>query len=511
VGVIETPFWQKKESFGTLGKPNLFFAVISGPVDSVVLNYTSSRKRRKEDLYQQDGKAFFRGYPHAIRYKIRPDRTSIVFANRVRELFHDTPIVIGGLEATLRCFAHYDFQQDKIRRSILLDSRADILVAGMGEKQLLNIARSLAAGNAVEDLALPGTARILRNLPQDSDFVEIPPFETILQERQKLLEAHLRAEQALAESKGVAQRHAGRFVFRYPAETYSPVDLDRIYDHTYSRTHLQDGGYSPALQMNLFSITSHRGCSGGCSFCAIGFHEGKKILSRSAESIAMEIHRMTGHPHWKGFISDIGGAAAEMYGEDCNFEACSKPSCLYPERCRMFTPGRRYMELLRQCRSLPGVTKILLGSGVRHDVMLDNPDLLEEILLHHAGRFLRIAPEHTQENVLKLMRKPSFHKLETFAGLFQSINKGLKRKIELAPYIIVGHPGERWSDVVEMKKKLASLGMKNTRVQIFTPSPGSLSTAMYYGGCDLSFSPISVEKNITRLMKRKELVSLLSS
>jgi uncharacterized radical SAM protein YgiQ len=225
----------------------------------------------------------------------------------------------------------------------------------------------------------------------------------------------------------------------------------------------------------------------------------------------MEIHRMTGHPHWKGFISDIGGAAAEMYGEDCNFEACSKPSCLYPERCRMFTPGRRYMELLRQCRSLPGVTKILLGSGVRHDVMLDNPDLLEEILLHHAGRFLRIAPEHTQENVLKLMRKPSFHKLETFAGLFQSINKGLKRKIELAPYIIVGHPGERWSDVVEMKKKLASLGMKNTRVQIFTPSPGSLSTAMYYGGCDLSFSPISVEKNITRLMKRKELVSLLSS
>jgi uncharacterized radical SAM protein YgiQ len=225
------------------------------------------------------------------------------------------------------------------------------------------------------------------------------------------------------------------------------------------------------------------------------------------ESIAREIHSQTRHPEWKGTISDIGGATADMYGNDCKVEGCPHPSCLCPEKCKTFSPGRKYLELLRECRKIPGVHKVFLGSGVRYDVLLNNPELLEEILVYHAGRFLRIAPEHTEEPVLNLMRKPSFQVLESFVSLFGSINRRLKRRIELAPYLIVGHPGETWGDVTEMKKKLDSLGLKPVSVQIFTPSPGSLSTAMYYGECDLSLESIPVEKKVGELSKRKNLLT----
>ncbi len=506
VGIIETPFWQEKESFATLGKPRLFFAVISGSVDSVVLNYTSARKRRREDLYQGGGKAYFDGYPPSIKYKIRPDRTTIVFANRIKELFHDVPIVIGGLEATLRCFAHYDFQQDKIRRSILLDSRADLLVTGMGEKPLAHIVRALRSGSSMDALTLPGTASLTKELPEQNSFVELPRFEALLEDRTKLLEAHLILEAALLEGKGIVQKHADRYVVQHPAEIYQRSDLDAVYDHPYSRQHLQGDSYSPALRMNLFSVTSHRGCGGACSFCSIEVHQGKKVISRSMESITKEIISLTRHPEWKGYISDIGGATAEMYGNDCETDGCPKPSCLYPERCRKLSPGKKYLELLRECRKLPGVKKIFLGSGIRYDLLLHNPELLEEILLYHSGRFLRIAPEHTEDSVLNLMRKPPFKTLEAFVCLFNSINKKLHREIELAPYLIVGHPGEKRSDLLDMKKKLKSLGMKSTDVQIFTPTPGTLSTAMYCAGCDLSFKSIPVEKATSKLVERKRLL-----
>jgi uncharacterized radical SAM protein YgiQ len=507
VGIIETPFWQDKESFASLGKPRLFFAVISGPVDSVVLNYTSSRKRRREDLYQNGGKSYFDGYPPSVKYKIRPDRTTIVFTNRLKELFRDVPIVIGGLEATLRCFAHYDFQQDKIRRSVLLDSKADLLVTGMGEKQIVRIARALESRLPVVTLTLPGTANVTKEPPEQNRFVELPSFEAILEDKTKLMDGYLLLERGLLEEKGVVQRHGDRYVVQQPEQTYASSDFDTIYDQAYSRTHLKGDDYSPALRMNLFSITSHRGCGGGCSFCSIQVHQGKRVISRSIESITEEIRNLSKHQEWKGYISDIGGATAEMYGSDCETEACLRPSCLHPERCRMFAPGERYLGLLRECRKLPGVKKIFLGSGIRYDVLLHNPELLEEILVYHSGKFLRIAPEHTEDSVLNLMRKPPFKTLESFVSLFNSINRKLKRKIELAPYLIVGHPGERARDVVEMKKKIKSLGMKSTDVQIFTPTPGTLSTAMYYAGCDLAFKSVPVEKAISELLERKRLLT----
>jgi uncharacterized radical SAM protein YgiQ len=504
VGLIQTPFWQNKSAFSALGPPRLFFAVISGPVDSVVLNYTSTRKRRMEDLYQRDGRAFFPGSPPSIKFKIRPDRTVIVFSNRIREAFPDIPIVIGGVEATLRCFGHYDFQQAKIRRPILLDSRADILVTGMGERQVMTIARQLRSGTPVKQMDIRGAARVSATLPSPSTlYVSIPPFEELEQDPSKLLEATLSTEKAHHEGKGIVQQYRNRYVVEHPPEVYTDAHMDSIYDLPYTRAHLPEGPYSPALRMSLFSITSHRGCGGGCAFCAIARNQGKHVISRSEESILKEIHCLTRHSIWKGYVSDIGGGTAEMYGADCATERCRRPSCLHPRRCVKMATGKRYLELLRESRKIKGVKKIFIGSGIRLDLAMENLELLEEIMRYHSGEFLRIAPEHTESAVLDLMRKPPFEVLEEFVHAFNSINRRLKRKICLAPYLIVGHPGETFRHVINMKKRLKSLGLKINEVQIFTPSPGTLSTAMYYAGCSPDLRPLEVERNVGELQKRK--------
>jgi uncharacterized radical SAM protein YgiQ len=507
VGILETPFWQKPESFAALGKPRLFFAVVSGPVDSVVLNYTSTRKRRREDLYQLGGKAFFEDTPSSIAYKIRPDRTPLVFANRIRERFKEVTVVIGGLEASLRIFAHYDFQEDRIRRSILLDSRADLAVTGMGEIQIVSIARLLDKGVAAGEIAIPGTAGIATKAPPPQDFVRLPSLESIAGDASRLMEAQLLHERAMLQGTGACQEQGGRWVVVQKAQAYTASDLDRIYGMEYGRAHRSGVTRSPALQMNLFSITSHRGCCGGCAFCSIAMHEGKEVVSRSRESILREMEKLAGHPAWKGHISDIGGASAEMYGMDCDRNGCERPSCLQPQPCRHLSSVVPFIELLRECRKVPGVKKIFVGSGIRFDLFLNHPELLEEIMAHHAGRFLRIAPEHTEEPVLRLMGKPSFDMLEKFVRLFESINGGLRRKIRLAPYLIVGHPGEQWEHVKSMARKIKGLGLRSTDVQIFTPTPGTLSTAMFYCGLSRAFKPLDVEKDVKALIRRKNLLS----
>lgn len=507
VGVIERPFWQDKEAFGALGRPELFFAVISGPVDSVVLNYTSLRKRRREDLYQFQGKAFFDGYPPSIKYKIRPDRTVVVFANRIKELFRETPIVIGGVEASLRRFAHYDFQQDRIRRSILLDARADILVTGMGEKQLVRIARRFRDRHPPVSLLLPGTAGVTGETPDKDDYMELPSLEEILDDNSRLLEAQLKLEKARLQGKGIVQAQGNRFVVEQPPETYRTRDLDRIYGLPYRRVHPSAKDFSPALQMNLFSITSHRGCGGGCAFCAVEQQEGKHIVSRSRESVLREIRSFSGHESWKGIVTDIGGASADMYGIDCRSERCNRVSCLYPNACARIPDGKAFLDLLRASRKTRGVRKVFVGSGLRYDLLLKAPELLEEIMRHHSGRFLRIAPEHTEPHILELMRKPPFETLVAFLDLFRRINRSLKRRIEPAPYLILGHPGETRRDILSMKKKLEELGLRTTDVQVFTPTPGTLSTAMYVARHSPSFKPLSVERRIKALAERKDLLT----
>jgi uncharacterized radical SAM protein YgiQ len=506
VGVIETPDWQDKASFAALGRPALFFAVVSGPLDSMVLNYTAGRRRRREDLYQLDGQAFFAGRPPDIKFKIRPDRTVTVFCNRLREAYRDVPLVIGGVEASLRCFAHYDFQEDKVRRSLLLDSRADILVSGNGEKQAVRIARLLRQGTPAAEIDIPGTARVRARLPEGKDCLELPACEEVQAEPARLLQAQLLA--AAAEGgRALAQRHANRWVVLNPAEPYAPADLDFIYGLEYARRHPGSASYSPALRMNLFSVTSHRGCAGGCAFCSIALSEGRRVLSRSPDSVLREVRSLARHPEWRGVVSDVGGPTAEMYGGDCPATACGRSSCLLPEACPRFAAGEPYRELLRRSRSQPGVKKVLLGSGVRHDLMLRNPDLLAEVLREHCGRFLRVAPEHTEDDVLELMGKPRFAVFEEFVRLFQRLNKKLRRPIELAPYVIVGHPGETTSMVPAMKKKLRALGLRTGDVQIFTPTPGTLSTAMYHAGLSPSGRTIPVEKDIHALQERKRVLT----
>lgn len=507
VGVIETPFWQENKSFTVLGRPALFFAVVSGPIDSVVLNYTASRRRRREDLYQFEGQAFFAGRPPDIKYKIRPDRTLTVFTSRLREVYRDTPVVIGGVEAGLRCFAHYDFQEDKIRRSILLDSRADILVHGNGEKQIVAIAKLLRAGQPVSAIDIPGTARIWSQWPAEKSCLELPGHEEVLADPKQLLRSQLLVGRAASEGRALVQKHANRWVVQNAAQNYDSSDLDFIYDLPYRRRLLNADGYTPALQMNLFSVTSHRGCAGDCAFCSISVSEGKRIVSRSPDSIVREIGFLAAHPQWHGVVSDIGGATAEMYGADCAIETCPRLSCLQPRACLRFAPGEPYRNLLKRCRELNGVKKILLGSGVRYDLLLNNPDLLEEILRHHCGRFLRIAPEHTEDEVLDLMGKPRFAVLKEFVGLFRRLNSRLPRPIELAPYWMIGHPGETMAHVTAMKQKLRALNLPTSDVQIFTPSPGTLSTAMYYSGLSPVGQPLAVEKDIRALQQRKFLLT----
>ena len=509
VGVIETPFWQEKQPFTALGRPRLCFAIVSGPVDSLVLNYTSARKRRRQDLYQTGGQAYFPGRPPSIKFKIRPDRALIVFANRVREAFPKVPIVIGGIEAGQRQFSHFDFVQEKIRRSVMLDSRADLLVNGRGEKQMVAIARSLATGKASGELNLPGTSRVVAAGEVDhACLVELPPGGEVEHRPELILELQIRLEKALAEGKGIFQRQQDRLVVRFPPESYRADDLDRIYDMDYQRRHpAGDMEATPALLMNLFSVTSHVGCGGGCSFCALAGHEGRTVISRSKESLLREIHRLTSHPRWKGVVSDIGGPSAEMYGADCDQGGCGRDSCLVPDRCRRFPGLDRFRDLLASARAVPGVKKVFLGSGVRYDLMLKDPALLEEIMRFHCGRFLRIAPEHTETRVLGMMRKPDFAVLEEFTSLFFSIDRRLSRPIELAPYLIVGHPGETLADVREMKKKLRRLRLARSDVQIFTPSPGTLATAMYVAEKSPQGESIPVEKNVRELLRRKALLT----
>ncbi|MDR2734208.1 MAG: radical SAM protein [Spirochaetota bacterium] len=608
LAIIEQPRWQENRAFAALPRPKLFFAIIPGPVDSVVLNYTSTHKRRNEDLYQFDGNAFFDG-PESISSKIRPDRVLTVFAARLRESFRDVPIIIGGLEGSLRRFAHWDFQQEKIRRPILLDTRADLLVVGMGEKQILRIAEALARGESANTLALPGTARVAPAPPPNA--VLLPRAEDVIANPSLLLPQWGFEQEALRTRRPAAQECGKRFIVYEGAENYSANEIDALYElpftrshtslraqsaapirssdvchaqtaapirplraspaspraqaaspinsprvstaqtanpsraqavspinssrvstvqtaspsqHTHAATPIRPSRVStaqaanpsraqtaarmtPALRMNLFSITTHRGCAGGCAFCSICAHSGGGIVSRSIDSIMREIRSMERHPAWRGVVTDLGAASADMYGADCpRSQTCARASCLSPDCCPEYAAreGRVWRELLRAARSLHGTRKVMLASGVRYETLLANPELLEEILRSHTGAFLRVAPEHTEDHVLALMRKSPFAFFARFVTLFRETAARLHSSVDLECYIMVGHPGERACDVTAMREKLCALGLlRHLDVQIFTPTPGTLSTALFCAGTDAAGAPIPVERSIRELIRRQ--------
>lgn len=457
VGVIARPDWTTTEDFKRLGRPRLFFGVTSGSIDSCLANYSPLLRRREKDA----GARYLSG---------KPDRAVIVYSNRLREAFHDIPIVIGGIEASLRRLAHYDYWENRVRRSILLDSRADLLVYGPGELQVIEVARRLTEGRTLN--GIPGTAIIGHDLPPD--FEEIPSYEEVASDPDKFLEA----QKTLANYKSLAQKHANRYVLQYRAATYTPEILDWIYSLPFSRFIPVD---YHELQMAKFSVVTHRGCLGRCSFCSLSLHQGDRIVSRSEESILQEIRRLASHPDFKGYIDDLGGPTANMYGMDCH--DCERGFCL---TCpKLDRSHRRLINLMRRARAIPGIKKVFVRSGIRYDLALSSPEYLEELVSHHVSGLLKIAPEHVSPGVLCLMNKSSVP-LDEFRRLFQKLSGDKKQHLKY--YFMVAHPGTTLKEARELARYLQRLEAQGERpvegVQIFTPTPMTRSTCMYYTGKD---------------------------
>ncbi len=480
VGVIEKPDWTADSDFLKLGRPRLFFGVTSGSIDSCLSNYTPLLRRREKD-------------EHAPYSSGKPDRAVVVYCNRIKRLFPGIPIVIGGIEASLRRFAHYDYWENRLRRSILLDSRADILVYGPGELQALEIARRLDSGQALE--GIPGTAILSHELPPG--FEEIPSYEEVFSDPEKFIEA----QRALANYKSLAQKHANRYVLQYPRPEYTPDILDWIYSLPYSRRIPPD---YPELEMGKFSVVTHRGCIGRCSFCSLSLHQGDRIVSRSEESILEEIRRLTRHPDFKGYIDDLGGPTANMYGMDCH--RCERGFCL---TCKKLDRShRRLIDLLRRARAIPGVKKVFVRSGIRYDLALDSPEYVRELAEHHVSGLLKIAPEHVSPAVLRLMNKSEVP-VEKFRELFLKLSG--KKKQHLKYYFMVAHPGTTMREARELAayiKKLSARGEKPVEgVQIFTPTPMTRSTCMYYTGKDPETGrPVYVPRTFEEKKAQKRLI-----
>jgi uncharacterized radical SAM protein YgiQ len=463
VGVVGRPDWRSDADFLKLGRPRLFFGITSGSMDSLLVNYTPLKRARAED-------------PHAPYRSGIPDRAVLVYANRLRHLFPGSKLVLGGIEASLRRFAHYDYWENKVRRGLLLDSRADVLVYGPGEKQAVEIARRLDRGEDL--LGVPGTCVVRRELPPE--FHVIPPFEEVSRDPAKFCEA----QRLFSNRRHLAQAHAGRYVLQYPMPDYTPADLDWIYGLPYSRRVPAD---FPEFAMARFSVVTHRGCIGDCSFCSLSLHQGDRVVSRSEESVLDEIRRLTRQPGFKGYVDDLGGPTANMYGMDCA-TPCSNGRCL---ACKKLDRSHgRLVRLLRRARAIPGVKKVFVRSGIRYDLALESREYLRELCGHHVSGLLKIAPEHVSPRVLRLMNK-GLDRSDEFRRLFRELSPG--RSQQLKGYYMVAHPGTSEKEAGELARHLEKLEREGERpiegVQVFTPTPMTRSTCMYYTG----FDPITGE------------------
>ena len=458
VGIIEKPDWKTDEDFLKLGKPRLFFGVTSGSIDSMLVNYTPLKKSRAED----ENRAYDSGIP---------DRAVLVYCNKLKQLFKDSKIVIGGIEASMRRFLHYDYWINDLRKSIIIDSRADILVYGNGEHQVVEIAKRLDAGKPID--GIEGTCIVVKEVPKG--FEMLPSAD----EASKSKEAFCKMQLMFTNKKNLAQKFDNRYVLQYKMHNYTTKELDYIYGLDYSRDIPKR---FPQFQMTQFSIVTHRGCVGGCNFCSITLHQGDRIISRGEESILEEIKKITKHKDFKGYIDDFGGASANMYGMDCL--KCDGEKCI---GCGNLNKSHsRLIELMRKARKIKGVKKIFVRSGIRYDLASESEEYIKELSQHHISGCLKIAPEHFSKKVLQLMNKDT-GKFEKFKKMFEKHNKELNQEMKF--YFMTAHPGSTIEDAEELGKKLREL--RNTEsIQIFTPTPMTMSTCMYYTG----LNPLTLEK-----------------
>jgi uncharacterized radical SAM protein YgiQ len=490
VGIIPQPDWRSAEPFRALGRPRLFFAVASGALDSMVAHYTPARKLRRDDAYTPGN-----------RHGSRPNRAVIVYTSCCKAAYKEVPVVIGGIEASLRRFAHYDYWDDAVRRSIIFDAKADLLIYGMAEHPLVELAQRLGNKEPFAGIRdIRGTAYISRmasdvgaygrtSLPQ----VELPTYEEVATNKKSYAEAFrlIDSEQNPYCAKIVIQRHGDRFlVCNPPSFPLSTRELDAVYRLPFTKApHPSYTEPIPAWEQIRASVTTHRGCFGGCAFCAITHHQGKFIQSRSEASVLEELRNLTTHPWFRGSVSDLGGPTANMYGLSCGApadgEKCRRGSCLFPKVCRnLVTSGKSGAALLTAARSLAGIKHIVVSSGVRFDLLERQPEYARELLAHHVGGLLKVAPEHVVEKVTAVMRKPGGEAFERFLAFFRQENTRLGKRQAVVPYFISGHPGCTLSDMADLALYLKRHNLRVEQVQDFTPTPGTLATCMYHTGID---------------------------
>lgn len=493
VGILAQPNWNDVSDFKKLGKPKYAFLINSGNMDSMVNHYSSSKKRRKKDLYSPGGEI-----------GKRPDRAVIVYSNRAREAYKDVPIIIGGMEASLRRFAHYDYWSNKIRRSILIDSKADLLIYGMGEKTVVQIANLLSYGKEIKDIkGISGTVFLTKNLDDYKDYVFVPSYEECVSDKKAFGDSYKLEyyEQDPIRGKAIVQKHGDRYLVQNkPQMPLTVKEMDAIYSLPYARTYhpsYETKGGIPAITEVKFSITSHRGCYGGCSFCALNFHQGRIIQKRSEKSIVDEAKLMTTLGDFKGYIHDVGGPTANFRNMSCDQQlkkgTCSHKQCVSPKPCKnLKVDHSEYLNILRKIRNIPNIKKVFVRSGIRFDYLIydKNDTFMKELCKHHISGQLKVAPEHINNNVLKLMGKPENAVYERFKQKYEAINKNLNKKQFLVPYLISSHPGSTLNTAIELAQYINKMNYMPEQVQDFYPTPGSLSTIMYY--CE--FNPLTGEK-----------------
>ncbi|MFZ4730944.1 MAG: YgiQ family radical SAM protein, partial [Pirellulales bacterium] len=512
VAVLAQPEWSSYEPWRQFGRPRLCFGISAGNMDSMINHYTANRKVRNDDAYSPDG---------AIGR--RPDRATLAYCQRAREAFPGVPVVAGGVEASLRRIAHYDYWSDKVRRSILLDAKADLVAFGMGERTVLEITRGLAAGKTVRDL------RDLRGVayrtgasepipagagPQWPGTLELPPYEAVVADPLAFCEmtrvSHLETNPHNA--RRLVQRHGREaVVINPPALPLEQGEMDQVYGLPFTRLPHPAYGSAriPAFEVVETSVQIMRGCFGGCTFCSITAHEGRIIQSRSQESIITEIRRIASQPGFSGTISDIGGPTANMYSMRCSrpeVEAkCRRLSCVHPTICKLLgTDHGPLKAVMREARTIPGVKRVLVASGVRMDLARRDPEYLAELAAHHVGGHLKVAPEHTDPEVLRLMKKPSADDYVEFDRAFRAASREVGKKQFTVPYFIASHPGSGLDEMIELAVFLKRNGYKPDQVQDFIPSPFDIAACMYHTGLDpMTGEPVKVTKGLRdRRMQR---------
>ena len=484
VGIVSQPDWRSAAAWKQFGKPRLFYAISAGNMDSMINHYTANRKVRNNDAYSPGG-----------QIGLRPDRATLSYCQRAREAFNDVPVIAGGVEASLRRLAHYDYWGDTVRRSILLDCKADLLVFGMGEEGIVEIARRLDSGQTVRDLRdMRGVTYALgaSETPPD-DTLMLPSFEDVRDHKVAFAEATkmIHNETNPYNARSLAQIHDRRTVVcNRPALPISQNSMDTIYGLSYTRRpHPSYTDPIPAFEMIKDSVTIMRGCFGGCTFCSITTHQGRIIQSRSKRSILGEIRALGRDPGFKGTVSDIGGPTANMYQMKCTkpeVEAiCRRQSCVHPTICKLLgTDHSELIEVMQEARDTPGVKKVLVASGLRMDLAQRSPRYIRELTRHHVGGHLKVAPEHTNPDVLSRMRKPSGDDFEQFAGIFEHESRKANKPQYIVPYFIASHPGSDLKAMIDLAVFLKRTGYRPDQVQDFIPAPFDIATAIYYTGID---------------------------